>query len=296
MAHSFAYCLSDLAALLSQRSIEHLPPNELQQVRSVLADAYRECFIRPDGTRSRWSEQPITITLRAPTDLTVSLIEGSTLISSPSVALNNLEAGSMLNIAGHQVEYAGKTAGGSDHLAGPWFLESGTYSATFFHSCVELPSGAIDVLDNVIVRGGDALEPLGFGEIDGRAIPSGTPTHYKVDPSTIAPGGEYPERAAIRLRFFPLPAAPARSVSLSIAFAPDGLPDDLTTSPLLPAAAVDDILLPIARAKLISVSKRYTGANKAEIIAAYNIAQRKLDTLSPQTRAKSASAFLADGW
>lgn len=307
---TFSKLQNQLADLVGAQSIDQLPPNEQETVRMAINEAYRECFVTPQGSRPPWSEQDISFILPAPVTGTVELAHGEKGIGSPSFEdqLKPEYAGAVLKIGTLFYTYAGKDNDGHK-LVEPWQGESGTRSVQVFFPSYLLPVEAISVTDPPEVIGWGPLAPMSgrAQELRHRSIANydfypapgagfgvtsrwhhhsdmqfGDPLFYYIDAACLAP--EYTPR--YRFRVYPLPDGKARTVIVRANIVPKPLAGGADV-PKLPGGLAEDILLPIARAKVVAISRRYNGTNRGEILAMGERAAAKLETLrSPQKRTR----------
>lgn len=318
------YCLADLAEMLGMSAYTGLPTVEQAKVLALFNEAYRECYLTPDGKRPRWATQPVSYLAKAPVTLTATLTNGMKTIGSPSTALEAAYAGSMMRIGTKFYTYAGKDT--NDYMVEPWDGETGTQSITFYFSSYVLPVTAIDLVEEPELVGVGRLVPLNgrsqeirsrsytvsdfaaslaaggwwggwgwsfFGPLGGD-YETGTPVAYFIDSASLSPNDVF----ATRLRFnvYPLPdGSAARTVRAWANIVPASLTvgGDL---PKLPADAITDILLPIARMKVAMGMRRYNGTNKADLIALGNAALAKLDTLASPQQAGKIPLQVKPGW
>jgi len=92
------YLRADCAGILGLPAFASLPTNEQAQVDALINEAYRECFIPPDGGRPRWSEQYVGFLLKAPATFTATMAAAARTLTGPSITLEAAYAGSMIKI------------------------------------------------------------------------------------------------------------------------------------------------------------------------------------------------------
>lgn len=306
----FAYLRTDAAGTLGVPAFTSLPTTEQAQVDAIINEAYRECFITPDGKRPRWTEQYVSFLLKAPLSLTVTLTNGAKTLGSPTATLEAAYAGSLIKIGSTFYTYAGK-ASSTDYMVEPWAGTTGDQVVTFYYCSYVLPLESIDLCDEPEVLGVGRLSPMTgreqeirnraytTGDIEpetgwgwrqysigpaGADYQTGEPAFYFIDAASLNPNDVFSAR--YRFTVYPLPDSNSRTVRMRANIVPAAMTTG-TEVPVLPANAVTDILLPIIRMKLAQTMRRFNGNNKADLIDLGQNALRKLGTLaSPQKKGR----------
>lgn len=127
----------------------------------------------------------------------------------------------------------------------------------------------------------------------------GTPIWYYADTSRIEGAGEVggsttPVDVAVRFNLYPIPDK-SFTVRLRANIIPDTVTENTATF-LLPGNVVDDILLPIARAKLAMVDPRYNGNNATFIMRDLEEARNRLKALAEPQKQKHAALTIRPRW
>lgn len=317
----FDYLRADIAEMLSVSAYTNLPTNTRAQCDALINEAYRGCFIRPDGKRAKWATDNLGFTLPAPAATTLGLTSGSNLIGSSTLSLNSAYAGSPILIGDVYYTYAGKVAS-QHYLVEPYVGATASVAATFYYAAYVLPTDSIDIKDEPEVLGFGRLSPITgkSQEIRNRqwttgdilpergavwwnwipALPdagmeTGTPIWYYVDESQLRTGAT---RNAITQRFcvYPLPGGTTdRTVKVRASFVPTGLADG-ADMPLMKAGAITDTLLPIARMKIAMINRRYAGNNITYIMQQGKEAEMRLDGLDSSQQSKKARMKVRSGF
>lgn len=323
----FDYLRAAAAETLSVPLFSNLPTPVQNEVDALINEAYRGCFLRPDGKRARWGEQNLTFQFKAPVQFTFVATQGAVSMGSVTgLVLEAQFAGSVMNTDGGFFRYAGKTSPGNlDVMAEPYTGTTGTVNATFYYNSYVLPVETIDVCGDPYIMGNGVLSPISSNEqfVKARARYSdlpmdewrsnswgwswgwgswmtwfteyfyGMPLWYWVDDSNLAVDGSF---GAVRPRFclYPLPNQGPRNVSLR----GNILPALMTTGsdmPRLKTSAIIDTLLPIIRSKVAN-GRRYNGDNRAILSEQAQEATLKLDALDSTQRKKPARAQVKCSW
>ncbi len=323
----FDYLRAAAAETLSVPAYSNLPTVVAAEVDALINEAYRECFIRPDGKKARWAEQNLTYQFKAPATFTFTATQGAvTMGSVTGLTLEAIFAGSVISTTGGNFRYAGKTAANADVLAEPWTGASGSVSATFYYNSYVLPVETMDICDAPFIMGYTRLLPISSNEqfIKARSSWSdlgqdlwksdygwnctwnwanwstwfaeycyGMPQWYWVDDSNLAVDGSF---GLVRPRFciYPLPDRGPLNVSLRGNIVP-ALMTTGSDVPRIKSAAIIDILLPMVRSKVAN-SRRYNGDNRDILAQQSQGASLKLDALDSTQRRKPAVAGCKLGW
>lgn len=314
----FDYCLLDLASLLGVKTFAALPSNEQAQVKALFNEAYRQCFIRPGGKRVRWGEGYVPgVFLPAPITFTFTATQGANTLTSPSPALSSYTSyvGSRVKIG--TTWYTLATVDGTPTLVEPFAGDSGAQTATLYFSSFVLPGENLDLLDEPEILGWGRLTPMsgrgqeirnrnwGTGDFQPERGQSprfagylaeeetGDPLFYYIDSAKLSASGT--EAIRNRINVYPLPDTKARSLRIRGHYVPAAITSG-STVPVLPAGAILDILLPMARAKVVKVMRRFSGTNRREIIEEGRIAEQKLDGLTSVQQRMPVKIRLKAGW
>ena len=255
-----------LVAMIGAAYPEDLHEADRSQVKSVINQMYRHCYLPTDGLRPPWAKVPFQLNTRAPFTATIHLVEGMTdfAILNTQVEFKNAFVGSSM-VYGRRVSRIASVVPGDSrgYLATPSGV-TGDFSVTVYSQSMVLPERTVDVDAEVYLGGGIHVAPLGshillqprhhmnpgeyyeFGEV-------GDPCQYSVD--TVALGGDMSPRLVV----YPWPTR-EYAINGNANVAPKLLVDD-DDIPLLPGDCVTDCLLPMARAKYAEVSPRYNAGN-----------------------------------
>lgn len=292
---------------------------DLADIESFINGAYFDCYAPADGTRPWWPEQYHSDIIKAAVSTNLTLTQGSKAVTG--FAFEQKYAGSFVKIGEKWYRYAGNTAGPVYNLVQPWDQASGTYAATIYYNAVALPWNVIELAGVPSLLGVGLLTPLpdpdaelnlrsepgfDFHPRDGRStfaqtrrnfsiaayLDTGDPRHYHIDQASVAPTFA----VGNRIHFYPIPEI-GYTFDLRANIVPNALSADGDT-PELPAQAVDNILLPIAREKLVELSagRRYTGPNVQLIARAADRAREQLKSLRRVQRDVAGSFRVRRGW
>ena len=123
-------------------------------------------------------------------------------------------------------------------------------------------------------------------------LDTGDPRFYHIDQASVGPSFVIGNRFHV----YPIPEE-SYTFELRAHFIPVPLEGD-DEVPQLPANAVDNILLPIAKEKLVehSAGRRYTGPNVQLILNAANRAREQLKSLRRTQRDVGGSFRVRRGW
>jgi hypothetical protein len=299
---SFLDLQTKLAAMLGAEEVSELPASDQSLVKDCINTALRVCYSDIDGRRAKWTERELGVRFPEPRQVSLNLVEGSANFTTGD-AISGDFAGSMVKVGNAFHTLASPTSFVEPHT-GP----TGLTVCTLYHSSVALPLpvtavGAAPELQGVgplspfsgrteersyrAGWGGDftAIPPsfLGahapsFGP-NGSTYTTGRPIFYLVDQSAFTASGE----PRVRLNVYPLPDQ-GYSVRYTANVAPPEMAQDTDTPPLPHDCSVD-ILLPIARAELVSISRRYNGPDRQLIMQKGEEARTRLRNFThPQKR------------
>lgn len=303
-----------LASMWGFENFADLLAQDQTDIDTYINAALFDCYAPVDGSRAYWPEKYHTGTLLAPVVVTLTLTNGSRTVVGHS--FNTAYLGSFVKIG----ERFYRSASASE-LHAAWDGDTGTYGATVYFNAVTLPWSVIEVCGRPNVIGLGLLAPLpdAEAELELRTEPafdfyprnsremfsaprqafrqsvyfdSGDPRYYHIDQAAL--GASF----AIGSRFhvYPIPER-TYTFELRASVAPPALTTGSST-PDLPAQAVDNILLPIAREKLVNntANRRYTGPNVELIAREADRARAQLKTLRRVQRETGGTVRLKRGW
>jgi hypothetical protein len=279
-----------LAVMVGANLPETLPTVEHEQVKYTINQMYRFCYLPPEGRRPPWSRQSVTIHTEGRKTTTLNVIgdtrdfvdvSGRWIWSDKFIGATVKMDGRTYNLESLNV---GENAGTfTDSIA-----KTGIFSAEVFQNALKLPDRTADV-DAVVVAGNTKLEPYASeNPLDLNLYQGNEPSHYYVD-STLIAGNPGP-----RLYILPAPINPV-SISLRVNVSPALLVND-DDKPILPADAITDCLLPLARAKYAEISPRYNAKNLQSLRDDRNEAERKLRSFSSVQKGRTMKIKLKQGF
>ena len=291
-------------------------------LQTYVNQALFECFAPVDGTRPNYGEQEWSGILKAPVVATLGVTQGSKVVTG--YAFESAYAGSFVKIGERMYRYGG-SSGGVHSLAQPWQDASGSVEATIYHNAIALPGTLLETAtkhpeilglgllspvsdpdQELLLRAGPIYDFRSPSE-EGQAprlnirrhqfnqslyLDEGDPIFYHIASASMGPTFGIGNR----LHVYPLPDK-AFTVSMPANYVPtDGMSGDAEIPPM-PFAAVDNILLPIAREKLAenTAGRRFTG-NVQLIMAAAERARKHLRSLTKPQRHTGGGFRIAAGW
>lgn len=289
-----------------------LLPQDLIDIKTFIAAAMFDCYVPADGTKANWPEKYESGILKAPVDTTLTLTNGAK--TAAGYAFEATYYGSFVKIGDRFYRY-----NGAGTLVQPWDGATGDYPATVYHNAYNLPWYVIEMAGkpSIIGMGVLAALPDPDAELSIRTEPAfdfdskgnrepftvrrntfrqsaffdiGDPRFYHIDQaSVLATFG-----IGNRFHVYPLPDR-----VLTFDLRANVIPDDLADgdTPELPGRAVDNILLPLAREKLVenSAGRRFTG-NAQLIMAAAERARMQLKSMRRTQRDVAGGVRLKRGW
>jgi hypothetical protein len=290
-----------LAAMLGAEDISELPASDQILVKDCLFTALRVCYMDVDGRRAKWTEREIGVKFQAPVNYTLSMVKGSKSFTGASIATDLV--GSLLKIGADFY-----TVSGASSIVEPYRGGTGSTAATLYNSNVALPSNVTAVGGFPELLGFGPLAPFSGKEQEQRFRSSVTADFYSEHPyytyvrvsGAVSNGMSFEIAKPIfflvehnsydingnpnpRLHVYPIPDTDY-SVKLTVNVAPAEITDGSATFPM-PHDSTLDILLPIARAELVSVSRRYNGPDRELIISHASEARARLRNFThPQKR------------
>lgn len=252
---NFLEIQKQLSVMVGAASPAQLTVQDGNQIKQVINQMYSRCYMPTDGRRPAWAKQAYQLFTRKPYTAQVDFTAGSDLITITEAGefpMTAGYAGSDLQVGKYTFHLSTVTDEVSGRIAEMSPI-SGIHTVTFHSNVIELPEGFIDV-DGRVLMDGKELAPEKH-EGPGPYLPvNGYPeTCYTIDSSLIG-GTTKP-----RLRLFPSPSG-SSVVELVAHTAPKPLVAD-TDVPVMPARAIDECLVPMARTKYAEVSPRYNGKN-----------------------------------
>ena len=271
---------NQLGAFMGAEDVGNLPLVEQQRVKKVINQAYRELYTPIDGQRPEWAIRTVGLEMPGQLEIGGSLTKGSTAFSYTGSALKADYEGSMCFVGGQSNRLTKVDATtNTGELLTP--SPSTTSSLTVHVNSHRLPSDVVDVDGRPERVGWGVLSPMHGHDEEARYrsllgydfAPSTAFGHRTV--SRINSNGDqynfgdpmffYVDSAALghetvlsnRLVIYPLPSDPV-TIRLRGNVMPTNLVADSDRAKL-PADVVDDVLLPVARAKLAMIDRRREG-------------------------------------
>lgn len=315
---------TSLAGLWGHETWDEVTAQDKVEIEGYLTGAYFDCYAPVDGTRPNFGEQYWSGIIKAPVAASLGLTQGSTVVTGH--AFEDAYAGSFVKIADRLYRYAGKVVSTGPvttyYLVQPWQDATGTYGATIYHNAIVLPGLLLETASQYPeVLGVGVLAPLpdpdrelllrtepalDFRDVSGRQpfnstrrrfnldaiLETGDPEFYHIDSAST--GAVF--APTNRLHVYPL-SDETFTVSMRAQFMPIGdLPADSATL-AMPFQAVDNILLPIAREKLVmnSFGRRFTGDARL-IMELAERARKQLRSLTKPQRFAAGGFRVAPGW
>lgn len=308
---------NQLAAFMGAEDIGNLPLVEQQRVKKVVNQSYRELYSPSDGFRPAWGVRSIGLNLAGEISLTGVFTAGSTEFTFEGDDLKSDYEGSMCFVGNeaNRIASVDEVAKTGNLVAPP------TASATTVKLNVnshKLPVEMIDVDGRPERVGWGVLSPMNgadeearyrsllgydfapqtaFGWRNSVMINSngdeynfGEPQFFYVDSATLG----YETALARRLVVYPLPTSP-----LVVRLRGNVLPKTLTADtdrPVLPADVVDDVLLPVARAKLASVDPRYNSQNIQYLLLDAENAKKRMRSMHDSQKVRSRRIRVKAGY
>ncbi len=309
---------NQLGAMMGADDVGNLPLVEQERIKKVINQSYREMYSPSDGFRPPWGVQAFGFDLAGVIHITGQTTKGSSAFTYTGNDLTTEMEGSMCFVGGVANRIAKVDAATN---TGEFIAQASSDETTFkvHHNSQRLPAEVIDVDGRPERVGWGVLSPMnghdeearyrsllgydfapqtGFGHrrtvqinTNGDEYNFGDPMFFYIDSATL---GYDTEAITRRLVVYPLPDRP-----MSIRFRGNILPKPLsadTDRAKLPADVVDDILLPIARAKLAMVDPRYNSQNIQFLMADAKEAQRRLKSMGDAQKVRSRRVRLKVGY
>lgn len=309
---TFSQLRGSLIGLWGYEQWEELTKQDQDEVDTCINSALFDCFVPVAGQRPDFGAVLWGGLLKKPATAVLALTEGQRIVGGYDFEGNH--AGSRVKIGDRFFHYERAM------LVEPWDGETGEFPAIVFHNAVALPGTLVETATEwPELHGHGLLQPLPDGDAEARlraspapgitgalsvwpgawehgaspdgcthpGMAEGQPLWYRVDNYS---GGS-------RLVVYPLPGRNF-TVSMRANFLPfeDGLTDGNQVPPM-PLNSVDNILLPLAREKLVLISdrRRFTG-NASFILEAARQAKAQLKRLARKQRHAGGGFRLRDGW
>lgn len=297
--------------------VGNLPIVEQERIKKVINQSYREMYTPADGSRPPWSVRAMGFDLAGTLAITGQTTKGSTSFTYTGSDLHPEQEGSMCFVGG----VANRIAKVDPLTNTGEFVGSASSSETDFKvhtNSYRLPADVVDVDGRPERVGWGVLSPMhghdeearyrsllgydfapqtAFGShrsvrinTNGDEYNYGDPLFFYIDSSALG----HETVLSRRLVVYPLPSEP-----MSIRIRANIVPSPMTADDeraLLPADTVDDILLPIARAKLAMVDPRYNSQNIQFLIADAEQARARLKTLGDAQKIRSRRVRLKAGY
>jgi hypothetical protein len=305
---NFLEIQEQLAVMVGAQSVDELPPGEQSQIKMIINQMYRWCYLPPDGSRPRWSAREVHLTFPAPMSIIMERTAGSTVFSTMSnnsvvpSALPEANIGGVIELpGGKHTRLDSVTLTGGTTLAKAGVTE--IVSATFYSSVCALPADTADVEkhplcdDRILLPMDDReqervfhtiTEDFGLHKVRAGAVSKGQPYHYYIDETII--NNEILPRFAV----YPLPDK-AYEVLVRANVTPATLVGD-TERPLLPLDVVEDCLVPMARAKFAEVTPRYNSKNLQHLIADRKDAEKRLKSFAQKQKGRNRRMLMRVGY
>lgn len=319
---TFLQLQTTLASMWGYEDVAELLDQDLIDIKSWINAALFDCYVPVDGTRATWPEQYHADILKAPVTVTLGLTNGSKVVTGH--AFEDKFAGSFVKIGERFFRYSGKTVVDlttTYYLMQPWDQATGSYAATVYHNAIALPFNVVEMagMPNLVGIGllGALPDPdaelllrtepaFDFQSRESRSVFAiarnqfrqsayydvGDPRFYHIDQASVAPSFAIGNR----LHVYPIPEHDY-TFELRANIVPTGLTADADI-PALPWQTVDNILLPLAREKLVenTAGRRYTGPNVQLIMNAANRARQQLSTMRRVQRDVAGSVRMKANW
>jgi hypothetical protein len=295
---TFLELQKQLAVMVGAAAPTVLAVTDRTQIKQVINQMYLRCYLPIDGRRPPWAKESLQLFTREPDDIVIELIAGSdafAVISPGKYPLVTDYVGSDIELDRYTFKL-GRVATDDMRLVGRSPV-SGQFAARVFTNVIALPERVVD-LDAHVLFDGVALTPVAKEGPMKRVEKSQTYNYvdvggpaslvYSVDASVID-GATRP-----RLSLYPRPMQ-VGTIDCIANVAPVKLADD-TDVPVLPYAAIEDCLLPMARAKFAEVSPRYNGKNLQTLQLDRQEAERQLANMASAQKGSSRRFKLRAGF
>jgi hypothetical protein len=311
---TFLQLQTALASMYGYEDPADLPTQDLVDIKAYINQAEFECRVPTDGTRAMWPEKYHSGMLKAPVSTTLVLTNGSKTVTG--YAFDAASIGSYVKV-GDKFFRTSDT----NNLVQPWDGVTGSYDATVYFNAYLLPWDVVDLagIPNLLGIGTLAPLPGPDAELLIRSDPAfdfdsrggsapygmprsrfrlssffdvGDPRFYYIDQASVAPTFTLGNRFQV----YPLPDR-ALTFEVRANVVPAGLVADADV-PQVPAQAVDNILLPIAREILAlnSSNRRYTGPNVQQLTILADRARAQLKSMRRVQTNLGQAVRTKSGW
>ena len=302
-------------------SYSELETQDAADVDTIINASYLDCFASKDGRRQAWAVQYWSDVTKAPAAATLSLVNGSTLVTGFTFEAKYV--GSFVKL-GDAFYRLGSVDGATYNLLQPWSGTTGDHSATVYYNAILLPGTGVKVMGAPSLLGVGPLNPMPFpeDEIKLRSSPSfdfqsrsgrvpftysrprfnqslitdvGDPRYFHVDSGAM--GATF--ATSSRFHVYPLPSA-AFTIEARMIILPSPL-TETTDEPLLPHDDVDvtgAILMPFMFERLLKhpLGRRYSGNNIGAIFKQADDARSQLNTFRSVQNQGPKQVRPACGW
>lgn len=308
---------NQLGAMVGADEVGNLPIVEQERIKKVINQCYRELYTPVDGYRPPWSVRAMGFDLAGVVNVQGQFTKGSTSFTYVGSDLQPEMEGSVCFIEGVANRLAKvDTQTNTGELVGE--ASGNATELTLNHNSFRLPSDIVDVDGRPERVGWGVLSPMNghdeearyrsllgydfapqtaFGHrrtvhinSNGDEYNFGDPMFYYIDSAQLG----YETVITRRLVVYPLPKE-KMAFRLRANIMPATLVND-DDLPLLPADVSDDILLPVARAKIAMVDPRYNSQNIQFLISDAEQAKARLKTLGDAQKVKSRRVRLKAGY
>jgi hypothetical protein len=308
---------NQLGAMMGADDVSNLPLVEQERIKKIINQCYRETYTPSDGRRPKWTQRAIGFDLAGVINIEADISKGSTSFTFVGSELLPENEGSMCFVGGEANRVIDvDTSSNTGELLVPAAADATTL--TVYTNSYRLPQEVVDVDGRPERVGWGVLSPMhghdeearyrsllgydfapetAFGHrraphinSNGDEYTFGDPMFFYIDSASF--GSEV--SLSRRLVIYPLPKEKL-SIKMRVNVLPAKLVED-ADRPLLPADAVDDILLPIARARIAMVDPRYNSQNIKFLIADAEDAKRRLSNMSDPQKVKSRRMRVKTGY
>ena len=297
---------NQLAAFMGAEDVGNLPPVEQQRAKKIINQSYRELYSPMDGFRPAWAVRAIALSSPGLLEVTAVVTEGSTSFTYTGTDLISDYEGSVCKVGALMNKVAkADSATGEGELLAPAGEDATTISV--YVNSLRLPPEVIDVDGHPERAGWGVLSPITGADSEaryrglvgydfGRVASSmdsynfGDPQYFYIDSASMG----YEEALTRRLVLYPLPSRPA-VIRMRANVLPASLVAD-ADRPKLPADVVDDVLLPVARAKLAMIDPRYNSQNIKFLAADAEMAMKRMRLMNDAQKVRSRRIRIRTGY
>lgn len=308
---------NQLGAMMGADDIGNLPLVEQERIKKIINQSYREMYTPSDGYRPPWSVRAIGFDYKGVINVSGTTTAGSTSFTFTGNDLTSEMEGSMCFVGGvaNRIASVDSTTQTGEFVGG---ASSNETSFEVNHNSQRLPAEVVDVDGRPERVGWGVLSPMNghdeearyrsllgydfapqtaFGHrrtvqinTNGDEYNFGDPMFFYIDSANLGHESVLTRRMVV----YPLPKEPL-SIRLRANILPTKLSKDDDRA-VLPADVIDDILLPIARAKLAMVDPRYNSQNIQFLIADAEDAKKRLKTLGDAQKVRSRRVRVKVGY